>query len=36
MAIELADGVLDEYLAPRQAGTRRPGVCNWPLPFVMC
>lgn len=36
MAIELADGVLDEYVAAREKGARLPGVCNWPLPFVMC
>lgn len=36
MAIELVDGVLDGYRAALRQGTRRPGVCNWPLPFAMC
>jgi hypothetical protein len=36
MAIELVDGVLTEYQAACDGGLRLPGVCNWPLPFIMC
>ena len=36
MAIPLVDGVLDEYAAAVESGRHLPGVCNWPVPFMMC
>jgi hypothetical protein len=36
LVIELEQGVLAAYQAAREAGTRLAGVCNWPIPFIMC
>lgn len=35
MACELQDGVLRPLVDALEAGTRLPGFCNWPLPFVL-
>ena len=36
MACPLMEGALDDYVAAVESGRRQPGVCNWPIPFMMC
>ena len=36
MAIGLQEGVLEAVVEAVESGRRRPGFCNWPIPFLLC
>ena len=36
MAIELQKGSLDPVIEAVETGQRPPGVCKWPIPFMLC